>query len=176
MIGIVLNWTPTDIVNAITLPSHDKHYDINYSFYRDAFVLGYVTSPKANVLLMNKVPPQKVRSVKKPKKEPTRMPTQTLILDGGANIHIINNPNFLSCNVSCIGKWINTTGSCTPCKKFDRLCEELKSLPLPDYGYLYQLNDIGNIISLFLLSDLHRITMDTDVENDVYIHDRHEES
>ena len=53
---------PTDIVNDITLPSHDKYYDINYPFYREAFVLGHVASPLADILPMNEIHPPKVRS------------------------------------------------------------------------------------------------------------------
>ena len=57
-----------------------------------------------------------------------------------------------------------------------QLCEALKPLPLPDSGYLYQPNGIGNIISLSFLSDSHRITMDTDEENGFYVHNRHDGS
>ena len=49
-------------MNDITLPAHDKYYDINYPFYRDAFVLGHVISPNNNILAMNEVTIPKVRS------------------------------------------------------------------------------------------------------------------
>ena len=161
------------------LPYHlmTKNYDINYPHYRNAFVLGHTASPTADVLLMNELNPPKVRIiVRKSKPEPVRLPTNALILDSGANIHIINNPNFLSCIRSCIGQWINTTGSRKKCKQTGRLCEALKPLPLPDPDYLYQTNSIGNVISLSLLSDSYRITMDTDVENSFYVHYRHDGS
>ena len=128
---------------------------------------------------MNEITPLKVRSVVREPKlepEPVWLPTNALILNSGANIHIINNPNFLSCTRACIGQWINTTGLYKKYKQTGRLCEALKPLPLPDYGYLYQPNSIGNIISLSLLSDLHRITMDTDMENAFYVHNRHDGS
>ena len=128
---------------------------------------------------MNEINTLKVRSVvrkPKPEPEPVRLPTNALILDSGANIHIINNTNFLSCFRACIGQWINTTGLRKKCKQTGRLCEALKPLPLLNYGYLYQPNSIGNIISLFLLYDSHRITMDTDVENACYVHNRHDGS
>ena len=113
---------------------------------------------------MNELNPPKVRSVvRKPNPKPVRLPTNALILDSGANIHIINNPSFLSCIRSCIGQWINTTGSHKKYKQTGRLCETFKPLPLPDSGYLYQPNSIGNIVSLSLLFDSHRIMMDTDV-------------
>ena len=125
---------------------------------------------------MNEITPPNVRSVRKPKVERARMPTNALILDSGANIHIINNPNFLSCITSYIGQWINTKGSCTECKKTGRLSNALKPLPLPDSGYLYQPNGIGDIISLSLLSDSHWITMDTDAKNALFVHKIHEVS
>ena len=165
----VEDWVPTEITNDIALPSHDEYYDINYPFYRTAFVLGHATSPNADILPGNEINPPKVRSgvrtrQTKPTK-PSRLPNNALILDSGANIHIINNPSFLSCIRSCIGQWINTTGSRKECKLTGQLCDALKPLPLPNNGYLYQPNNIGNIISLSLLSDSHRITMDTEVEN-----------
>ena len=57
-----------------------------------------------------------------------------------------------------------------------QLYKALKPLPLPDSGYLYQPNGIGNIISLSLLSDSHRIIMDTNVENAFYVHNRYDGS
>ena len=172
----VENWTPTDIVNDITLPSHDKYYDINYPFYRDVFVLGHVTSPNANVLSMNEMNPPKIRSVRKPKTEPASMPIKAIILDSGASIHIIDNPNFLSWVTFCIGQWINTIRSCIKCTKTGRLYEALNPLLLPDFGYLYQPNGISNIISLSLLSGSDRITMDTEVENAFGVDNRHDVS
>ena len=108
--------------------------------------------------------------MRKLKPEPVWLQTNALILDSSANIHIIDNPNFLSCIRSCIDQWINATGSCSKCKLTGRLCVALKPLPLPDSAYIYHPNGIDNIISLFLLSDLHRITMDTDMENAFYVH------
>ena len=58
-------WNPTDIVSNIALPAYDEYYDINYPFYRDAFVLGHVTSPNTNTLSMNEISTPKVRSIKR---------------------------------------------------------------------------------------------------------------
>ena len=111
----------------------------------------------------------------KRKTKPARLPNNALILDSGANIHIINNPSFLSCIRSCIRQFINTTGLCKECKLTGQLCDALKPLPLPLNGYLYQPNNIGNIISLSsLLSDSHRITTDTAVENACYVQNKHD--
>ena len=101
------------------LPSHDNYYNINYLFYRDAFVLGHVTSALADVLPMNEIHPLKVRSVRMPRTKSSWIPTKALILDSGVNIHIINNPNLLSCIRLYIGQYINTTGSHTVCNKWD---------------------------------------------------------
>ena len=125
---------------------------------------------------MNEVTTPKVRSVKRKHHPSPRMAPNVLMLDSGANVHIINNPSFLSRIKTCVDQWINTTGSRTKCTQRGSLCEELKPLPLPDSGYLYHPNGIGNIISLSLLSDSHRITMDTDVENAFYVHNKHDGS
>ena len=98
------------------------------------------------------------------------------MLDSGANVHIINNPSFLSRIKTCVDQWISTTGSRTKCTQRGDICDEMKPLPLPESGYLYHPNGIGNIISLSLLSDSHRITMDTDVENAFYVHNKHDGS
>ena len=95
-----------------------------------------------------------------------------LILDSGANIHIFNNPSFLSGIVTCIGQYINTTGSRTLCNQMGCLASNLKSLPLPTTGFYFQPNGIANIISLSLLSDTHCIVMDTDIENAFYLFNR----
>ena len=148
----VEDWIPTEITNDIVLPSHDEYYDINYPFYRSAFVLGHAISPNTDILPGNELHHSKVRSaVSKRKTKPPRLLNNALILDSGANIHIINNPSFLSCIRSCIGQFINTTGSRKECKHQGQLCDALKPLPLPHNGYLYQPNNIGNIINLSLL-------------------------
>ena len=33
------NWIPTEIINDHSKPSYNEYYDINFPFYRDAFVL-----------------------------------------------------------------------------------------------------------------------------------------
>ena len=105
------SWAPTVINNNINLPSHDEYYDINYPFYRTAFVLGHATCPKTEVLSKDENP-LKVRSgVRKRQTKPVKLPSNALIMDSGANIHIINNASFLSCIKSCIGQFINTTSS-----------------------------------------------------------------
>ena len=56
------DWIPTVITNNINLPLHDKYYDINYPFYKTAFVLGHTSCPSAEILSKAKINPQKVRS------------------------------------------------------------------------------------------------------------------
>ena len=46
-------WNPTDLVNDISLPAYDEYYDINYPFYKHAFVLGHVIAPNDNILAVN---------------------------------------------------------------------------------------------------------------------------
>ena len=136
-------------------------------------MLSHVASTIADILPIHEMHPSKVRSVRMPKtKSSQKLSPNALILDSGANIHILNNPNFLSCITSCLGQYINITGSCTLRNKMGQLCGEFNSIPLPTTGYLYQPNSIDNIISLSLLSDTYWIIMDTDVENAFYIFNR----
>ena len=90
------DWIPTVIINNINLPSYDEYYDNNYPFHRTAFVLGHRTCPSAGILSKDYGnPPQKVRSgVKKRQTKPVKLPSNALIMDSGANVHIINNPSF----------------------------------------------------------------------------------
>ena len=74
-------------------------------------MLGHVISPNNNILAMNEVTTPKVRSVKRKHHPGPRMAANVLMLNSGANIHIINNPLFLSCIKTCVDQWINTTGS-----------------------------------------------------------------
>ena len=62
---------------------------------------------------MNEVNPLKVRSVVEPalKSKQHKILTQALVLDSGANIHIFDNPNFLSDIITSIARAINATSS-----------------------------------------------------------------
>ena len=133
-------------------------------------------SPNDNILAMNEVDPPNVRSVKRKRHPDPRMSPNVLMLDSRANVHIICIPSFLSRIKTCVDQWINTTGSQTKCTQRGDICDEMKPLPLTRSGYLYHPNGIGNIISLSLLSDTHRITMDTDVDNAFYVHNKHDGS
>lgn len=91
-------------------------------------------SPLEAKLPLNEVNSQKVRSgVVLATKSKHRILTQALILDSGANIHILNNPNFLSNIITCLGQFINTTGSRTLCDKMEHLYEALKSSSSPGW-------------------------------------------
>ena len=63
------DWIPTVITNDIKLPSHDEDEDINYPFYKTAFVLGHTSCPSADILSQAQINPQKVRSGKGKKKK-----------------------------------------------------------------------------------------------------------
>lgn len=49
---------------------------------------------------------------------------------------------------------------------------KLSNLPLPPAGYYFQQNGFDNIVSLSLLSNTHRIIMNTGVENTFYVFNR----
>ena len=121
---------------------------------------------------MNEVDPPKVRSriALALKSKQRAISTHALMLDSEANVHIFNNLSFLSCITTCLGKYVNTTGSRTLCNNVGRLCRVLKSLSLPSSGSYFKPNCNANIISLSLLSGTHLIPMDIDVENAFYVH------
>ena len=101
-------------------------------------------SPLDDILPMNEVNPLKVRSGDSPATK-SRISPLALVLDSGANIHIFNNPSFLSGIITCLCRYINTTGSRTLCNKIGRLLSNLKSLHLPMTGFYFQPNGIANI-------------------------------
>ena len=117
--------------------------------------------------------PTKVRSVvelvpKSNRSKPKILP-QALLLDSGANIHIFNNPSFLLDTNNDIARAVKITASRVVCLiKLDVVVTPLKS-SLPMTGYYFQPNGIENLIDLSLLSDNHRIVMDTAVENAFYV-------
>ena len=80
-------------------PSYNEYYNINFSSHRDAFVVGVVwtpASPLEDLLLLNEVNSLKVRSEVTLALKPKGISTQALVLNSGANIYILNNPNYLS--------------------------------------------------------------------------------
>ena len=78
--------------------------------------------------------------VKPALKSSKKILTQALVLDSGANIHIFNNPNFLSNIITGLAQAVNTFSSRVVCDKIGCLYDTLYNLPFPSTGYYFQLS------------------------------------
>jgi hypothetical protein len=94
-----------------------------------------------------------------------------LVLDSGASLHLFVNEDMLQnvtndpnpTNIHCGGKlWSNHL--------IGDLCDDLKSLPLPQYDLHLHKDGVANLLSLAQLSKSHHITLDTSVDNAFYVY------
>ena len=94
-----------------------------------------------------------------------------LVLDSGASLHLFANADMLQkvtassspTTIHCGGKsWSNN--------QVGELCDDLKTLPLPQDDLHLHKDGVANLISLAALSKLHRITLDTSVDNAFYVY------
>ena len=99
-----------------------------------------------------------------------KIPQNTLVLDSGATVHLISNPDMMqnlhnkekSTTIHCGGKsWRQT--------KAGELCDDLKGLPLPQGEVLLAKDGIANLLSLAEMTKLYRICFDSAVENAFYV-------
>ena len=94
----------------------------------------------------------------------------SILLDSAASIPLIFNDNFLD-KISQLkrSKLINLGGGQFPAKHHGSLTEALQHLPLPKEGYFFHPDAVANILSMAKVSDHHRITTDTDIDNTIYV-------
>ena len=94
-----------------------------------------------------------------------------LVLDSGASLHLMVNKDMLQnvrtdpnpTNIHCGGKsWSNN--------QVGQLCDELKVLPLPQDDLHLHTDGVANLLSLALLSESHRIFLDTRIDNAFYVY------
>jgi hypothetical protein len=94
-----------------------------------------------------------------------------LVLDSGASLHLMVNEDMLQnvrtnvspTNIHCGGKsWSNN--------QVGQLCDELKILPLPQDDLHLHKDGVANLLSLALLSESHRVYLDTRVDNVFYVY------
>lgn len=93
-------------------------------------MFGHVPTPISlldDILLMNEIKIPKVRSRVTLAPKSKAIFSKALVLGSGANIHIFNNTNFFLSIITCLGKFVNITGSRTIFNKIGRLCGTLKS-------------------------------------------------
>lgn len=91
------------------------------------------------------------------------------MIDSGANVHIFNNPNFLSDIRDGLTRAVNTTASRVVFNQVGRLYDVFRVLPLLSTGYYLQPGGIANLTGLSLLSNTNQIIMNIDVENAFYV-------
>jgi hypothetical protein len=94
-----------------------------------------------------------------------------LVLDSGASLHLFANADMLQnvranpspTTIHCGGKsWSNN--------QVGELCDDLKTLPLPHEALHLHKDGVANLVSLAELSKLHRITLDTSIDNAFYVY------
>ena len=94
-----------------------------------------------------------------------------LVLDSGASLHLMVNKDMLQnvrtdpnpTNIHCGGKsWSNN--------QVGQLCDELKVLPLPQDDLHLHTDGVANLLSLALLSESHRVFLDTRIDNAFYVY------
>ena len=100
-----------------------------------------------------------------------RVHWNSILMDSGASIPLIFNDNFLD-NISQLkcSKSINLGGRQFQSTHRGSLTEALHHLPLPKKGYFFDPDAMANILSMARVSDHHRITMDTDIDNTIYVY------
>ena len=92
-------------------------------------------------------------------------------MDSGALIPLISNKDFLD-NILPLerSKEINLGGCQFQLRLRGSLSKALHHLPLPKKGYFYDPDAVINLLSMAKVSDYHRITMDTDIDNTIYVY------
>ena len=116
------------------------------------------------------LPAQEGRSGKQ-KKDPGWIHRNNLLMDSGASISILFNRYFLDYILPLTRfKEINSGGGQFKSKFSRSLTKALHHLPLPKKGYLYNQDAVANILSMAKVSDEYRITMDTNIDNAIYVH------
>ena len=88
-----------------------------------------------------------------------------LLLDSESSIHLIKNPKLLS-NIQRAPNGASMVIACNAGTARTCLVGDMKGVGVVWY-YKY---GIANVLSLGLLSDKFRITMDTEIDNALYVH------
>ena len=93
-----------------------------------------------------------------------------LVLDSGASLHLFANADMLqNVTASSSPTTIHCGGKSWSNNQVGELCDDLKTLPLPQADLHLHKDGVANLISLAALSKLHRITLDTSVDNAFYV-------
>ena len=118
-----------------------------------------------NLQLFPTIRPKEARSGSNNKLSRGNISLNALVLDSGASLHLMANPDMLQniraeqkpTTIHCGGKsWSNN--------QVGELCDDLKTLPLPQDDLHLHKDGVANLISLALLSKSHRIYLDTSID------------
>jgi len=155
--------------------------DASPALIRLAYAFGNVTfdpdinnsTPTHNLLSNLQLIPKakKVRSVGDTKVHRGSIPLNTLVLDSGATVNLMNNPNFLK-NIKSTTKaiTIHCGGATVSNNQVGDICDDLRNLPLPHTGYFFHPTGVANLLSLARVSKDHRVVLDTAIENAFYVY------
>ena len=156
--------------------------DASTALIRLAYAFGNVTfdpDDTSNTTTHNLLPhlqltakAKKVRSVGDTKVHRGSIPLNTLVLDSGATVNLMNNPDFLT-NIRSTSKaiTIHCGGATVSNNQVGDICNELRNLPLPHTGYFFHPTGVANLLSLARVSKEHRVFLDTSIENAFYVYD-----
>jgi hypothetical protein len=109
---------------------------------------------------------KKVRSVGDTKVHRGSIPLNTLVLDSGATVNLMNNPSFLK-NIKETSTAI--TIHCGGATVLNNQVGEIY-LPLPTKDYFFHPTGVANLLSLARVSKEHRVVLDTAIENAFYVY------
>jgi hypothetical protein len=109
---------------------------------------------------------KKVRCVGDTKVHRCSIPLNTLVLDSGATVNLMNNPSFLK-NITETSSaiTIHCGGDTMSNNQVGEICDELQNVPLPHTGYFFHPTGVANLLSLARVSKDHRVVLDTAIEN-----------
>jgi hypothetical protein len=154
--------------------------DASSSLIRLAYAFGNVTfddnisSTTTHNLLPNLqlIPKaKKVRSVGDTKVHRGSIPLNTLVLDSGATVNLMNNPSFLkNIKETSTAITIHCGGATVLNNQVGEICDELRNLPLPTKDYFFHPTGVANLLSLARVSKEHRVVLDTAIENAFYVY------
>jgi hypothetical protein len=99
------------------------------------------------------------------------IPLNTLVLDSGATVSLMNNPAFLK-NIKATAKaiTIHCGGATVSNNQVGDICDELRNLPLPHTWYFFHPTGVAYLLSLARVSKDHRVVLDTAIENAFYVY------
>jgi hypothetical protein len=100
------------------------------------------------------------------------IPLNTLVLDSGATVNLMNNPSFLkNIKQTSTAITIHCGGATVSNNQVGEICDELRNLPLPTKDYFFHPTGVANLLSLARVSKEHRVFLDTSIDNAFYVYD-----